>query len=74
MGKGYRPFNRAARCAPARQVRRYFRFFVCSEGSGAVRALNPNGTFSMAFTVSGAETISFVPLNIGLRGNPVEGF
>ncbi len=48
--------------------------FVCSEGSGAVRAVNPNGTFSTAFTVSGAETISFVPLNIGVSGNPVEGF
>jgi hypothetical protein len=48
--------------------------FVASEGSGAVRAVNPNGTFSTAFTVSGAETISFVPLNIGLSGNPVEGF
>jgi hypothetical protein len=48
--------------------------FVCSEGSGAVRAINPDGTFSTVFTVSGAETISFVPLSIGLSGNPVEGF
>jgi hypothetical protein len=48
--------------------------FVCSEGSGAVRAILPDGTFSTAFTVSGAETISFVPLSIGVSGNPVEGF
>ncbi len=48
--------------------------FVCSEGSGAVRAILPDGTFSTAFTVSGAETIAFVPLNIGASGNPVEGF
>ena len=48
--------------------------FVCSEGSGAVRAINPDGTFSTAFTVSGAETVSFVPLTLGLSSNPVEGF
>jgi len=48
--------------------------FVCSEGSGAVRAILPDGTFSTAFTISGAETISFVPLTIGVSGDPVEGF
>jgi len=48
--------------------------FVASEGSGAVRAVNPDKSFSTAFTVHGAETVSFVPLNIGQSGNPVEGF
>ncbi len=48
--------------------------FVCSENSGAVRAINPDGTYATAFSVSGAETVSFVPLSIGASGNPVEGF
>ncbi len=56
--------------------------FVASENSGNVRAidpagvsiLHPDGVFSTAFTVSSAETVSFVPLNIGASGNPVEGF
>jgi VPDSG-CTERM motif len=48
--------------------------FVASEGSGAIRAVNPNGTFTTVFSVGGAETVHFVPLNIGQSGNPVEGF
>ncbi len=48
--------------------------FVASEGSGAIRAVNPDGTFTTVFSVGSAETIHFVPLNIGLSGNPVEGF
>ena len=48
--------------------------FVASEGSGAIRAVNPNGSFTTVFSVGSAETIHFVPLNIGQSGNPVEGF
>ncbi len=50
--------------------------FVDSEGSGKVRGISTDSshTVSTAFTVSGAETISFVPLAIGASGNPVEGF
>lgn len=48
--------------------------FVASENSGNVRAIGPTGTFATAFTIGSAETISFVPLNIGASGNPVEGF
>ncbi len=48
--------------------------FACSEGSGAVHAIDSNGVATTAFSISGAETISFVPTNIGQSGNPVEGF
>ena len=49
--------------------------FVASEGLGSLIAIKPNGDKS---TVIGGlvlpEMVSFVPLNIGLSGNPVEGF
>jgi hypothetical protein len=48
--------------------------FVASEGSGAIRAIAPNGAVSFVTSISGAEMLSFVPLNLGGSGNPVEGF
>lgn len=47
---------------------------VTSEGTGSVRAISPAGVITLVATVPGAETISFVPLNLG-TGNPaLEGF
>lgn len=47
---------------------------VTSETSGMVRAISPGGVITDLATVPGAETISFVPLNLG-SGNPaLEGF
>ena len=49
--------------------------FVASEGSGTLRAITPGGVKSTVVTgLGGAEMVSFVPLNIGASGNPVEGF
>jgi hypothetical protein len=49
--------------------------FVASEGSGVLRAIAPNGTKTTAVTgLPSAEMVSFVPLNLGSSGNPVEGF
>jgi hypothetical protein len=49
--------------------------FTASEGSGSIRAITPIGGVSVVTTVSGgAEMLSFVPLNLGSSGNPVEGF
>jgi hypothetical protein len=49
--------------------------FVASEGSGVLRAITPSGTVSTAVTgIPGAEMVSFVPLNLGSSGSPVEGF
>ncbi|MDQ6638594.1 MAG: PEP-CTERM sorting domain-containing protein [Pseudomonadota bacterium] len=49
--------------------------FVASEGSGTLRAITPGGTISTAVTgLAGAEMVSFVPLNLGTSGSPVEGF
>jgi PEP-CTERM putative exosortase interaction domain len=49
--------------------------FTASEGSGSIRAITPTGGVSVVTTVSGgAEMLSFVPLNLGSSGNPVEGF
>ena len=45
-----------------------------SEGSGSLRAIDPNGTAHIFATVPSAEMLSFVPLNLGSSGNPVEGF
>ncbi|MEP6765119.1 MAG: hypothetical protein ABJB66_12440 [Gemmatimonadaceae bacterium] len=47
---------------------------VASEGSGSLRAIGPAGAFSTFATVASAEMVSFVPLNLGQSGNPVEGF
>lgn len=49
--------------------------FVASEGSGSLRAISAAGTQTSIITgLSGAEMVSFVPLNLGSSGNPVEGF
>ncbi len=47
---------------------------VASEGSGQIRAIKPDGTVSPITTVASAEELTFVPLNLGASGNPVEGF
>jgi hypothetical protein len=48
---------------------------VASEGSGKLRAIAPDGTKTDVVTITGgAEMVSFVPLNLGASGNPVEGF
>ena len=49
--------------------------FVASEGSGVLRAITPGGVVTTAVTgLPGAEMVSFVPLNLGSSGNPIEGF
>lgn len=49
--------------------------FVASEGSGTLRAITPGGTKSTVISgLYGAEMVSFVPLNLGMSGNPIEGF
>jgi hypothetical protein len=49
---------------------------VSSEGSGQLRLISPNGSIvrNTGLTIPLAETVSFVPLNLGVSGNPVEGF
>ncbi len=47
---------------------------VASEGSGSLRAITPGGTMSLITTIGSAEMVSFVPLNLGISGNPLEGF
>jgi len=53
---------------------------VASEGSGKIRAITAGGVVTTLQTGSGdvfvpiAETVSVVPLNLGLSGNPLEGF
>jgi hypothetical protein len=48
--------------------------FIASEGSGLIRAIKPV-SFAMqnVTTVSSAEELDFVPLNLGASGNPLEG-
>lgn len=54
--------------------------FVASEGSGKLVAIAANGSISTVLSaanlnnIPGAEMVSFVPLNLGSSGNPVEGF
>ncbi len=55
--------------------------FVASEGSGSLRAIDPGGTKTTIIGpgsgiagIARAEMVSFVPLNLGSSGNPVEGF
>lgn len=49
--------------------------FVASEGSGSLRAISPSGTVNTVISgLYGAEMVSFVPLNLGTSGDPVEGF
>lgn len=47
---------------------------VASEGSGTLRAISVGGVVTPFATVASAEELSFVPLNLGASGNPVEGF
>lgn len=47
---------------------------VASEGSGSLRAVAPSGVMTPITTVASAEMVSFVPLNLGISGNPLEGF
>jgi len=53
---------------------------VASEGSGEIHAISPLGVVTLLMTASGpvdipeAETVSVVPTNLGVSGNPVEGF
>lgn len=56
---------------------------VSSEGSGRIRAIKADGTVTTlqlrdasgkAIAISEAETVSTVPLDLGLSGNPLEGF
>lgn len=49
---------------------------VASEGSGLLRAITPTGSMTDINPndrIAGAEELSFVPLTLGLSGNPVEG-
>lgn len=49
--------------------------FVASEGSGSLRAISATGSLSTVVSgLYGAEMVSFVPLNLGASGSPVEGF
>ena len=47
---------------------------VASEGSGSLRSIAPDGTITTITTIGSAEMVSFVPLNLGISGNPLEGF
>ena len=47
---------------------------VASEGTGAIRAISPTGQVSFLTSVASAEELTFVPLNLGVSGDPVEGF
>jgi hypothetical protein len=49
--------------------------FVASEGLGSLIAITPGGaTSTVVAGLSVPEMVSFVPLNLGSSGNPVEGF
>jgi hypothetical protein len=48
--------------------------FTASEGSGNIRAITPAGTMTIVANVPSAEELTFVPLDLGATGNPVEGF
>lgn len=49
---------------------------TASEGSGTMRLISPGGVVTVATGVSIPlfETINFVPMDIGLSGNPLEGY
>ncbi len=47
---------------------------VASEGSGTIRAISPLGALTTITSIQSAEMVSFVPLNLGISGNPLEGF
>jgi hypothetical protein len=51
--------------------------YVASEGSGTIRAIDSAGVITdmnSGNRIAGAEELTFVPLNLGASGNPVEGF
>jgi hypothetical protein len=48
--------------------------FTTSEGNGDVDAILPNGTVSTVFTVTEAESISFVPANVATDTDPSDGY
>jgi hypothetical protein len=51
------------------------KLITASEGSGNIRAIDQTGNVTIITNVSGgAEELTFVPLNLGASGNPVEGF
>jgi hypothetical protein len=50
------------------------RLIVASEGSGTLRAISSAGVVTPFANVPSGEELSFVPLNLGASGNPVEGF
>lgn len=47
---------------------------VASEGSGSLRAISTTGVVTPLTSVPSAEELTFVPLNLGSSGNPVEGW
>ena len=56
---------------------------VASEGTGQIHAISPAGVVTQLqllnsagapISIQSAETVSVVPLNFGLSGNPLEGF
>ena len=56
---------------------------VASEGSGKIRAIKADGTITVlnlrnqagaVVAISAAETVSTVPLDLGVSGDPLEGF
>lgn len=51
------------------------KLITASEGSGNIRAIDTLGNVTIIANVpGGAEELTFVPLNLGSSGNPVEGF
>jgi len=47
---------------------------VGAEGGGALNLVSNSGAVTFVGNIPIAETISFVPLNLGASGNPLEGF
>jgi hypothetical protein len=48
---------------------------VASEGTGEIHAITPGGgVLLVASGLTEAETVSTVPVNLGVSGNPLEGF
>jgi PEP-CTERM motif len=50
---------------------------TASEGTGLINLVSPGGTVTPvnpSNLITEAETVSFVPLNLGVSGNPIEGF
>ena len=48
---------------------------TASEGSGAMRLISPTGTIiATGINIPSFETINFIPEDIGLSGNPLEGY